>query len=423
MSDVFVQPVRGFSRTIECPPDKSITHRAILFNAAANGKSEVKRILTGEDCLSTIDCMRALGATVEIVGNTARITGTQRFRSAPLYAGNSGTTMRLLCGLLAAKQGEWTLSGDESLSARPMRRVTHPLEQMGGMVLSRNGHAPLTVRGTQLHGIRYEMPVASAQVKSAVLLAALGAHGTTKVVECEPTRNHTEILLEQMGVRISREQNALSLQGGQSLSPVCVTVAGDISSAAFPLVCGLITGGVVTVKNVGLNPTRMGLLEVFDSVGVTYEVSDVRTSGGEKTGTVTVKNSGHGRGFSIGKQIMPRLIDEIPVLAVLACFLGSESVITDAHELKVKESNRIAATVRLIRAFGGIAEETESGMVISPSGGLQGGCTFHPAGDHRMAMAAAVAAAASKQGGRVCGAECVRVSYPDFWQMLAGERT
>lgn len=420
MDKITVSPLQTFSRRLVCAPDKSISHRAVMFNAAATGKACVRGMLSGEDCLSTADCMRKLGAQVDMREDGVYITGAGRLRSADLYCGNSGTTMRLLCGLLAGQTGEaFTMTGDESLSRRPMRRVIDPLAAMGATIASRDGKAPLAVTGKSLHGIRYEMPVASAQVKSAVLLAALRAEGETCVLEREKTRDHTEILLRHMGVRLTIEGNAISIAGGQALRAADVTVAGDISSAAFPLVCGLITGGEVSVQNVGLNPTRTGLLEVFDQAGVDYAVSDEKTSGGEKTGTVTVRGLGEGNPFRIDGGMIPRLVDEIPVLAVLACYLDGDSEICDAQELRVKESDRIAATVRLVRAFGGIAEETQSGFTVRGVGKLRGGCVFDPALDHRMAMSAAVAAAASYKGATVLSPACAAVSYPDFWELFA----
>ncbi len=420
MSVFKIQPIKKFAKRLTCAPDKSITHRAIMFNSAADGNSEVRGILLGEDCLSTIDCMRRMGAQIELKGDAAFIKGAGGFKSAELYCGNSGTTMRLLCGLLASCGGEWALSGDESLSKRPMGRVIIPLAQMGAKIFSQNGRAPLKVSGTKLKAIDYVMPVASAQVKSAILLAALGAEGKTSVTECELTRDHTEIMLKSMGVEIERSGKTVKLCGGQKLCGSNIEVAGDISSAAFPLVCGLMTGGTVCVENVGLNPTRTGILEIFEQIGADYEITDEKDCGGEKTGTVTVRSLGHARAFNITRKMLPRLVDEIPVLAVLACALGGESIISDAEELRVKESDRIAATISLVRAFGGSVEETESGMIISPVGKLKGGCAFNPRGDHRMAMAAAVAAAASEKGGEIEGGECANVSYPDFWEMFFG---
>lgn len=417
MDKIFVPPVRNFSRDIVCAPDKSITHRALMFNGFARGTATVRGILLGEDCLSTVDCMRRLGADIKLSGDTAVVRGA-KLHSARLYCGNSGTTMRLLGGLLAAQEGTFTLSGDESLSRRPMRRIIDPLTAMGAQIVGNDGKAPLTVTGKRLCGITYDMPVASAQVKSAILLAALGAEGDTTVIERERTRDHTEILLRHMGVDVKSDDVAVTLRGGQTPQAVDVRVAGDISSAAFPLVCGLITGGVVTVRNVGLNPTRTGLIEVFDEIGVDYEIADVQESGGEKTGSITVRSLGRAAPFHIGREAIPRLVDEIPVLAVLACFLSGDSTVAGAHELRVKESDRIAAACRLVRAFGGETDEAQDGFTVRGVGRLTGGCTFDPKLDHRMAMSAGVAAAASEKGGTVLSPSCAAVSYPDFWEMM-----
>ncbi len=420
MSVKRIERIGKFSCDIVCPPDKSITHRAVMYNAVAKGEAHITRPLLGEDCLSTIDCMRKLGAQIEIKEDGVHVRGVPKLSDADLYAGNSGTTMRLMCGLLSPYRGTWRLTGDESLSRRPMRRVIDPLTRMGAEIVSCDGKAPLTVTGKALHGIDYVMPVDSAQVKSAVISAALGAEGVTRITEREFTRDHTEIILAAMGADISREGKTVTVRGGRTLEAVSVTVAGDISGAAFPLVCGLITDGEVTVRHVGLNPTRAGLLEVFEQIGVHYTVEERRQCCGEEVGTVTVKGLGQAKPYTITHEMIPRLVDEIPVLAVLACFLDGDSVITGAEELRVKESDRIAATLRMLRAFGGEVRETESGMIIHGKGQLSGGCAFDPAGDHRMAMSAAVAAAASEKGGTVTDSDCVAVSYPDFWQMLSG---
>lgn len=416
-----IERIYKFSRDMVCPPDKSITHRAVMFNSVANGVAEIKNPLLGEDCLSTVDCMRRMGATIGVSENRITVKGADKLSSAELYAGNSGTTMRLISGVLAPRAGKWTITGDGSLSQRPMKRVIDPLTLMGANITSSHGKAPLTVTGSKLHGIDYVMPIDSAQVKSAVIAAALGAEGITRVTEREYTRDHTEIMLSAMGADIARDGKTVTVKGGSSLNAVSLSVAGDISSAAFPLVCGLITGGKVTVRGVGLNYTRAGLLEIFDAIGADYSVDNVCVECGEKVGDITVRGLGRAKPYKITHGILPRLVDEIPVLAVLACFLGGDSEVVGAEELRVKESDRIAATVRMIKLFGGDAEERADGMVIHGGGKLEGGL-FDPAGDHRMAMAAAVAAAASEKGGTVTGGECVAVSYPDFWQMLKGEK-
>ncbi len=420
MSEIKISPIKKFVRTVKCAADKSISHRALMFNSIAKGDSIVKGLLLGEDCRNTIECMRALGAQITNNGNIAYIKGAKQLCGANLYAGNSGTTMRLLCGLLCGRSGEWTISGDESLSVRPMGRVINPLAEMGAIIRSNGGKAPLKITGGKLHAIDYEMPVASAQVKSAIILAALNAEGTTVIRESEPSRDHTEIMLAHMGADIKCGNGKITLSGGNRLNAVNVEVPADISSAAFPLVLGLITGGTVTALNVGLNPTRTGILEVFDLIGADYSVTDVTNMCGEKVGNITVSGLGQAKPFKITKQMIPRLVDEIPVLGIAACYLGGDSVISGAEELRVKESDRIAATVNMINAFGGCAQESADGMIIRGVGRLKGGCTFNPNFDHRMAMSAAVAAAASERGATVMNHECAAVSYPDFYKLFEG---
>lgn len=418
MSGITVER-KKFSRTLICVPDKSISHRAVMFDSLASGVGEVHGLLLGEDCLSTVDCMRRMGVDIDIKGSTAVIKSSGELKSADLYCGNSGTTMRLLCGLLASRRGEWELSGDRSLSSRPMKRVITPLELMGASINSQSGKAPLKITGQALHPISYDMPVASAQVKSAIILAALGCEGETTITECGLTRDHTEIMLRQMGASVITADNNITVRGCKNLTPLKVNVVGDISSAAYPLVCGLITGGKVTVKNVGLNPTRTGILSVFDEIGAEYCIDNKSLQSGEDAGDITVTGLGKAKPFRITKELIPRLVDEIPVLAVLACYLSGESVITGAEELRVKESDRIKATVNLINQFGGYAEELPDGMVIKGKP-LRGGVVFEPNLDHRMAMSAAVAARACACGATVLNPECAAVSYPDFWRIFAG---
>lgn len=413
---IFVPPQKKFTRTLSAVPDKSITHRAILFGGAAKGRTRIQGALYADDCMHSLSCMQKLGAVVSREGDDLIIEGAPAFTSCELDAGNSGTTMRLLCGLLAGKKGSWRLTGDESLSSRPMKRVIDPISLMGGKIDGRDGKAPLSIEGKHLHGISYTLPMASAQVKSAVLLAALSAEGDTVVTEPQKSRDHTEIMLRQMGVSLSVNGTTVRIRGGQTLSGIDVCVAGDISSAAYPLVCALCLGGTATVRGVGVNPTRAGLLAVFDQIGADYTLLDERTVGGEKRADICVRGLGKAKPFHIDASLLPLLIDEVPVLAVLACYLNGTSVIVDADELRKKESDRIKATVALVRAFGGRAEELANGLTVE--GKPLAGGSFHAGGDHRMAMAAGVAAAASAKGGEVDNAECVHISYPDFWTMF-----
>ncbi|MDE7395042.1 MAG: 3-phosphoshikimate 1-carboxyvinyltransferase, partial [Clostridiales bacterium] len=382
---IFVPPQKKFSRILNAMPDKSITHRAFLFGSIAKGKTRITGALAADDCLHSLSCVQSLGATVTRDGEDYIVTGTDAFSSCTLDAGNSGTTMRLLCGLLAGKKGSWRIVGDESLSSRPMQRVIDPIKLMGGDVAGTSGKAPLVVTGSPLHGIAYTLPMASAQVKSAVLLAALCAEGETTVTEPQKSRDHTEIMLREMGANLTVGGNTVRMKGKEKLSGIHVSVAGDISSAAYPLVCALVVGGTATVRGVGVNPTRNGLLRIFDQIGAEYELQNEQTVNGEPRADICVRGLGKAKPFAIDAELMPLLIDEVPVLAVLASYLSGTSVIADADELRKKESDRIAATVNLIRSFGGEAEEEGSGFTVTGKP-LKGGCTFSAGGAHRMAM-------------------------------------
>lgn len=408
-----IKPIVQPNKTIDCPPDKSITHRAVMFNALASGRATIRNALMGEDCLSTIDGMRRLGAEIDIDGNTVSVQGVDAVRSADLYVGNSGTTVRLLTGALAGRPGSFTLDGDASLRTRPMNRVIAPLSQMGARIESRDGKTPLAITGQPLAGITYPMPVASAQVKSAILLAGLCADGQTTVRESVQSRDHTERMLAAMGADITTDGLSVTVRRS-TLQPTDVTVCGDISSAAYPLVlAACVPGSRITVKNVGINPTRDGLLAVLRDSGADVRLDAVRADG-EPAADITVRYT-QLRPFTVGGALIPRLIDEIPALAVLACFIEGESVIRDAKELKVKESDRIATTVAMLTALGADAEPTDDGMIIRGKGYLPGGGTVDAGLDHRIAMSAAIAMAAARKGGTLLHGEVCAVSYPTFF--------
>lgn len=407
---------KEFSGQFTVPGDKSITHRAILFNAAAEGEAHIAGALLGEDCLSSASCMRALGAKVEISGADVRVIGTREFRDAPLLdCGNSGTTMRLLMGLLAGRNVHASLTGDASLSARPMERVARPLRLLGAEIRTENGHAPVTVFPARLHGCFVQTQVASAQVKSAVILAALGAAGETVVEEPLFTRDHTERMLAAMGADILAEGPRVTVRQS-ALRATDVNVPADISSAAYFLALGALRGEVVC-KNVGVNPTRTGLLRVFDKMGVRYRLENERTECGEPVADIRVFRSPL-RPLHMGAELVPSLIDELPVIAVLCAFAEGESVISGAEELKVKESDRIAATSAMLNALGGDCTPTEDGFIIRGKKTLAGG-RVRSLKDHRIAMSGAVALAASERGGSIEDAECVNISFPGFYEMLA----
>ena len=413
---MFIRPVTFFDKITETAPDKSITHRALMFNAAADGSAVITNALLGGDCRSTIACMEKLGAKIDVDGSTVRVRGTARFNDAALDAGNSGTTTRLLAGLLAGRNVTASINGDDSLRARPMTRVTLPLTLMGADVTATDGKAPLYIRPARLHGIDYAMPVASAQVKSAVLLAALGADGETRVTEKTPSRDHTELMLKAMGADIKQEDCAVVVRRSE-LHSCDVRVPGDISSAAFLFgAAAVVRGGRVTVKNVGLNPTRTGVLDVLRTMGLVVETDNLGC-GAEPYGDVTVSRAADLKPFVITEKDVPSLIDEIPLLAVVAAFAEGDSVISGAAELRVKESDRIETTAAMLRAMGGEVTTSADGMIIKGRGGLSGG-KVDSFGDHRIAMSAAVGALGSLNGCEIAGADSASISYPGFWEAI-----
>ena len=413
-----IAPRREFYGTFDIPGDKSITHRAVMFNAAAEGEALISNALLGEDCLSTAACMRALGAQVDVSGTQVRVRGVPRLRDAECFCGNSGTTMRLLTGLAAGRGVSVRLTGDDSLSHRPMERVAQPLRLLGASVETTGGCAPVLVRPARLTGREVHTQVASAQVKSALLLAALGAGGETVVVEPLKTRDHTERMLAAMGADIRASGTRVAVRGGP-LRAVDVEVPGDISSAAYFMALGALRGETVC-RNVGVNPTRTGILSAFDKMGVKYSLENGRTVCGEPVADIRVKKS-ELRAISLKKEDMPALIDELPVLALMLAFADGESVIAGAEELKVKESDRIRTTAEMINALGGDCTPTQDGFVIRGRESLRGGAVRSHE-DHRIAMSGAVGLIASGYGGSIEGAECVGISFPDFYKMLENAR-
>ncbi len=405
------------------PGDKSISHRAIIFNSMAAGQAQVRNVSPGDDCLSTITCMRALGVEISLTSpSVIQVTGVGRSGFTEpedvLDAGNSGTTMRLLTGLLAAQPFLSILKGDESLRSRPMDRIIVPLRLMGAEIWGRRGNsvAPLAIRGGQLRGIEYRLPVASAQLKSALLIAALFAEGSTTLEEPGPSRDHTERLLQLMGADLEKEGGGVTLfPSSVPLTSVDVDVPGDISSAAYWLVAGAVhPNASVKVLNVGMNETRTGILEVLQAMGARLEVENERSEGGEPVADIRI-GSGPLVATRIEGEIIPRLIDEIPVIAVAACLAKGTTVIRDAAELRVKESDRITATIRELSKMGARMEELPDGMVIHGIEKLRGAkCDSHH--DHRLAMTLAVAGLVAEGETVVQHAEVAGVSYPSFWQ-------
>ncbi|MGH9944593.1 MAG: 3-phosphoshikimate 1-carboxyvinyltransferase [Pyrinomonadaceae bacterium] len=443
---MIIQPARRVRGRLRLPGDKSISHRTALLAAAARGRTRITNYATSEDCASTLACLRQLGVHVRREGTSVTISGKGlSFPAAPpvpLNCGNSGTTMRLLAGLLAGQPFTSTLSGDDSLRSRPMRRIIEPLEQMGARVNSTDGRAPLRVEGRRsLRPINYELPVASAQVKSCILLAGLNAAGRTEIVERDaPTRDHTERLLRWFGVEVETElktsadgdgalksRHVVALEGGQELTARDVEVPGDISSAAFFLAAAaLLPGSDLTIEGVGLNPTRTHILDALRDFGAEISIVERRReAGGEEAGDLRGRDgdlSGRGldgeaaRAILSGEQIAG-LIDELPILAVVGSQLAGGLEIRDAAELRVKETDRISATVANLRAMGAEVEERDDGMLVGGPSRLRG-ARLDARGDHRIAMAFTVAALSAEGPSEIDGADCVRISFPEFYTML-----
>lgn len=415
--------VSGLNGTIVVPGDKSISHRAVMFGAIAKGKTTVTGFLPGEDCLSTINCFRKMGVTIHQTGDyveieSAGIDGLKEPKDI-LDVGNSGTTTRLMLGILATRPFHSVLIGDESIAKRPMGRVTKPLRQMGAMIDGReNGmFTPLSIRGGNTVGIKYNSPVASAQVKSAILLAGLGSEGVTAVTEPALSRDHTERMLEAFGAKVNRDGLSVSIKGGQTLTGTAIEVPGDISSAAFFLVAGaIVPNSQITLKNVGLNPTRIGIITVLEQMGAVLEITNERIVNGEPVADLTISTSDL-KGTEIGGDIIPTLIDEIPIIALLATQAEGKTVIRDAEELKVKETNRIDTVVTELGKMGANIEATEDGMIIQGKALLHG-ATVNSYGDHRIGMMLAIAALLSKSEVMLENAEAIAVSYPNFFEHL-----
>lgn len=405
------------------PSDKSLTHRAYLLGSIASGPSRVRSPLRGEDCDATLNCLRQMGLHAEETedGFLLQPAETWHAPEGPLNCGNSGTTMRLLSGLIAARSIRATLVGDASLSRRPMGRIADPLRRMGAMV--EGDRPPITVEGSRLRAVDYASPVASAQVKSCVLLAGLSAEGTTSVTEPSLSRDHTERMLRATGVRVVSDQgdsgvSRVSLEGGQCPMPFDVSIPADISSAAFFLIAAaLLPESELTLDEVGINPTRTGVLDVLDQAGVRWWPENERTQMGEPVADLCLVAPEHLVPFEVSGSMVPRLIDEIPVLAVLATQCEGQSVIRDARELRVKESDRIETVARSLRAMGAEVETFEDGMAITGPTPLTG-ATIESHGDHRIAMAFAIAALVARGETTIVGAESIATSYPTFAQDL-----
>ena len=411
-----IQKIKKAVGQIKVPGDKSISHRAVMLGSLANGVTEISGFLKGADCLSTIDCFRKMGIDIDINGENVTVHGNGlRGLKKPdemLYTGNSGTTTRLLCGILAGQNFDTSITGDASIQKRPMSRVVQPLSMMGAKI--ENEYCPLYITGTKLHGIDYKMPVASAQVKTAIILAGLYADGETVIHEIEKSRDHTELMLSAMGADLTVDNLDITVKPTNDLTAVNVDVPGDISSAAFFLVLGAIMpNSRITVTNVGINPTRTGIIDVLKDMGANITLENVHTSAGETVADITVRSSSL-KGTTVGGDIIPRLIDELPIIAVAAVFADGQTVIKDAQELKVKETNRIRAVVDEFNKCGIDITETDDGMIINGGKSIHG-ADFKTYGDHRMAMSLTVLAQLADSESTLDDSDCACVSYPTFF--------
>lgn len=428
MSVRTIAPTRGLKGEVTIPGDKSISHRSIILGSIALGTTEITHFLEGADCLSTIDCFRKMGVEIERKPSSILVHGKGlRGLTAPastLNVGNSGTTTRLISGILSGQNFATTLSGDDSLNSRPMKRIMTPLNTMGAHIrsLNDNGCAPLHIRPGALHGIHYQSPVASAQVKSAVLLAGLYADSPTSVTEPALSRNHTELMLQGFGAYVATDLHTdgtatAHVEPCKELYGQQICVPGDISSAAYFIAAALLVpGSELLVKNVGTNFTRAGFLKVCKAMGADIETVSQTIEGGESRADLLVRYS-HLKGTVIEGDIIPTLIDEIPMIAIMAAFADGQTVIRDAAELKVKETNRIDTVTAGLKAMGADITPTDDGMIIEGTGHLNG-ASIQSYLDHRIAMAFSVAGLASDGETQIVDSQCVDVSYPEFYATL-----
>lgn len=418
-----VRPARNILGALRLPGDKSISHRYGMLAAFAEGTSRFANFSTGADCASTLACMQSLGAsvrtledgTIEVTGVGGRVTPANH----PLDCGNSGSTMRMISGLLAPQEGTYTLIGDESLSRRPMERIRKPLEAMGARLTLTDGHAPVLIHGGPLKAIDYTTPVPSAQVKTCVLLAGLQTQGTTTVREAIRTRDHSELALRAFGAEITRTIDSISIAGPQKLRAINAVVPGDISSAAFFLcAASIFPGSSLVLDALGLNPTRAALLDVLTALGAHIAVLDLEEKNAELIGTVQISAPPDGlRSTAVTGALAAQLIDELPVLAAIAPYTSGGIRIRDAKELRVKESDRIALVVKNLRAMGAEVEEFEDGLDV-PGGQTLHGAIIDSGSDHRIAMAFAVAALRAEGDTLIQGSESAAISFPEFFDLL-----
>jgi 3-phosphoshikimate 1-carboxyvinyltransferase len=415
--------IQNLNGNIKVPGDKSISHRAVMFGAIAEGKTTISGFLTGEDCLSTISCFRKLGVAIHQENEKVTVEGKGISGLNPpsenLYVGNSGTTIRLMLGILANTPFTSVLTGDDSIAKRPMNRVTLPLKQLGAKIEGNDSgnKVPIQITGGSTTGIHYESPIASAQVKSAILLAGLEAEGTTSVTEPLKSRDHTERMLVAFGVSVENKGLTVSIRGGQQLKGTHIEVPGDISSAAFFLVAGaIVPESTITLKKVGLNPTRTGILDVLSDMGAKITYENINEEASEPYGDLIVKTSSL-KGTIIDGDLIPRLIDEIPIIALAATQAEGKTIIKDAHELRVKETDRIETVVNELKKMGADIEATADGMIINGKTPLKG-ASVKSHGDHRIGMMLSIAACIAKGSTNLTNSDAIAVSYPTFFEQL-----
>lgn len=421
-----VKPATSINGDLMLPGDKSISHRVALIAALASGSSEVSNFSTARDCASTLSCLQALGISIENRNGKLLFAGDQKLMSpsAPLDCGNSGSTLRILAGVLAGHDLTATLVGDESLSSRPMRRIIEPLELMGAKIEATDGKAPITIHGRgEPAPLTYKLPVASAQVKSAILFAGLNARGRTTVIETSKSRDHTERLFNGFGVPvIANPDQSVTLDGPARFEGGAITIPGDVSSAAYFVAAAmLLPESKLTIEGVGLNPTRAAFLSVLSSWGADISTTDLQTERNEPFGTINVRGGINKTASederTLTRSMIPSLIDELPLLAVVGSQIEGGIKIRDAGELRLKESDRLAATASNLRAMGADVEEFEDGLAVSGSTRLRG-ASIDSFDDHRIAMAFSVAALIADGETEIAGAECVEISFPEFYRLL-----
>lgn len=426
MQKITIHPISKLTGKINVPGDKSISHRAIMLAALSDGESIIDNFLASADCLATAECFRQMG--VELTADGTRLTITGKGLKGlykpnkSLDVGNSGTTIRLLSGILAGQNFESTVTGDSSIQKRPMKRIAEPLEMMGTKVLGTGGqgeiYPPLTISGGKLKGITYKMPIASAQVKSCLLLAGLYAEGETTIVEPYPSRDHTERMLAYFGVPVKKFKNEVSISVPNAFEGREISVPGDISSAAYFLVAGaLLPGSDIEIRGIGTNPTRTGILEVLHRMGVDIVVKDEEIISGEPRANMVISHKSKVKSLEIGGELIPRLIDEIPIIAVLATQAEGATVIKDAKELRVKESDRIRTISTELSKMGAKIEEKEDGMIIYGPTKLKA-AKIDSHGDHRIAMSAAIAGLIAEGQTVIEDTECIETSFPGFYNLI-----